>query len=225
MPKKGSHGFWKSNGLSAVYLALFLGAFGAQSLAGWLSYNEDQRSHSEPTLAYSSYWASAHFWQSVGENWESEFLQMGTYVLFTVFFFQKGSSESKDPDKEEEVDKEPDRRRLAKGVPWPVHGGGWIYGVYKHSLTLAFLILFLLSFALHAGAGVRKFNAEAGSHGQSPLTLAQYLVSAEFWFESMQNWQSEFLAVFSMVTLSIFLRQKGSPESKPLAAAHSETGK
>jgi hypothetical protein len=218
-------GFWKNNGLSAVLLALFLGTLGAQSLAGWLTYNEDRKTHSRPEVAYSSYLTTSHLWQSVGENWESEFLQMAAYVFLTVFLFQRGSSESKDPGKEEEVDKEPHRGRIPKDAPWPVHKGGWILAIYRHSLTLAFVLLFLLSFALHALSGARMFNEEALSHGQAALTLPQFLLSPEFWFESMQNWQSEFLAVFSMVTLSIFLRQKGSPESKPLAAAHSETGR
>lgn len=221
MAKKG---FLKSNGLSMVFLALFLGTLGAQSLAGWRTYNEDQKSHFQPGIGYASYLTTSHFWQSVGENWESEFLQMGAYVFLTVCLFQKGSSESKDPDKEEEVDQEPDRRRIPKDAPWPVHKGGWILAVYRHSLTLAFVLLFLLSFALHALAGAGKFNEEAITHGQPTLTLAQFVLSPEFWFESMQNWQSEFLAVFCMVTLSIFLRQKGSPESKPLATPHSETG-
>jgi hypothetical protein len=217
-------GFFRNNSLSAVFLALFLITLGGQSLAGWLAYNQDVRSHSGQEIAFASYLGNAHFWQALGENWESEFLQMGTYVLFTVFLFQRGSSESKDPD-EEEVDQEPDRKRIPKNAPWPVHAGGWIYGIYKYSLSLAFLLLFLLSFGLHAVAGAGKFNAEAVEHGQASSTLTQFMLSAEFWFESMQNWQSEFLAVFSMVTLSIFLRQKGSPESKSMSSAHSDTGR
>ncbi len=218
-------GFFRNNGLSVVFFALFLGTLAAQSLAGWLTYNEDQIIHSAPEVDFSSYLMRPHFWQAMGENWESEFLQMVAYVLLTAFLFQRGSSESKDPDKEEEVDQEPKRSRILKDAPWPVHAGGWVLGLYRYSLTWAFLLLFLLSFGLHACAGVRKFNEEAAQQGQALQTLSQFLLSPDFWFESMQNWQSEFLAIFAMITLSIFLRHKGSPESKPLMAPHSHTGR
>jgi uncharacterized protein DUF6766 len=224
-PKPKSKHFFKDNGLSLVFFGLFAACLAGQSLAGWLTYNNEQREHEEPGISYSGYLGNPHFWQAVGENWESEFLQMAAYVLLTVFLFQRGSSESKDPDKEEDVDKEPDPRHLPKDAPGPVRAGGFIHSLYRYSLTLAFVALFLVSFFLHALSGMGLYNAEELSHGQPAITLGRFLVSSEFWFESMQNWQSEFLAVFSMVVLSIFLRQKGSPESKPVAAAHSETGR
>lgn len=149
---------------------------------------------------------------------------MGVYVLFTVFLFQKGSSESKDPDKQEPVDDEPAQGAISPDAPRPEKAGGWARKLYRNSLTLAFMLLFLFSFLVHALSGVRKENQESLAHGEPSVTVWEFLTSSEFWFESMQNWQSEFLAVFSMVTLSIFLRQKGSPESKPVAAPHSETG-
>jgi hypothetical protein len=156
------------------------------------------------------------------ENWESEFLQMAVYVLLTVFLYQKGSSESKDPDEKAEVDREPDPRR--PGAPWPVRRGGMILSLYRNSLGIALSALFLLSFVLHAVGGAGEFNEERAQHGSEPLTVVQYLGTSRFWFESLQNWQSEFLSIGVMVVLSIFLRQQGSPESKPVDAAHGETG-
>ena len=225
MANRKSNRFFRDNGLSLVFFGLFAACLAGQSLAGWLTYNNEQREHGEPGISYSGYFGNPHFWQAVGENWESEFLQMAAYVMLTVFLFQRGSSESKDPDKEEDVDKEPDPRHLPKDAPGPVRAGGLIYGLYRYSLTLAFVALFLLSFILHAQSGERLYNAEELSHGRPAISLGRFMVSSEFWFESMQNWQSEFLAVFSMVVLSIFLRQKGSPESKPVAAPHYETGR
>lgn len=158
------------------------------------------------------------------ENWESEFLQMGLYVALTIFLYQKGSSESKDPDKQAEVDRDPRKSRNKKDAPWPVRKGGWVLSIYEHSLTLAFLILFLISFSLHALGGQRLFNEERQLEGEPPLSYFEFLGTSRFWFESFQNWQSEFLAIFAMVVLSIWLRQRGSPESKPVDAPHSETG-
>jgi hypothetical protein len=224
MRKGKTGGFFRDNGLSLAFLTLFLLSLSGQSLTGWRAFNASLGEHGEARISYPAYLGNPHFWGAVGENWESEFLQMGAYVLLTVFLFQRGSSESKDPDKQEKVDREPDLRRLPKDAPWPVRAGGLTYRLYRVSLSLAFLILFLLSFVLHACAGHRKQNAEGLSHGRPSQTLGEYVSSAEFWFESLQNWQSEFLAVLSMVVLSIFLRQKGSPESKPMGAAHSDTG-
>ena len=121
------------------------------------------------------------------------------------------------------MDREPSPRR--KGAPWPVRRGGWVLKVYQNSLSLAFFILFGLAFLLHASGGVRYYNDEQAMQGKREfLTLWQFMGTSEFWFQSLQNWQSEFLSVMSIVVLSIFLRQKGSPESKPVDAPDSETG-
>jgi hypothetical protein len=157
------------------------------------------------------------------ENWESEFLQMAVYVVLTAILFQKGSAESKDPEKQEEVDRHPDPRR--RGAPGPVRRGGWTLALYRHSLSLAFVALFALSLLLHAVGGAAEYNNEQTAHGQSErVSVVQYLGTSQFWFESLQNWQSEFLAIAAMVLLTIFLRQQGSPESKPVDSPHSETG-
>jgi hypothetical protein len=216
--------FLRCNGLSLVFLGLFLAALAGQSLAGWHEHNEEQREHGQPAVPYLEYLAGAHFWEATTENWESEFLQMGFYVVFTAFLFQRGSSESKDPDAEEDVDADP-FTSTRPDAPWPVKRKGWILRLYQHSLSLAFLLLFLTSFAGHAVSGAREQNADRLAHGEPPLSVLEYVGSSTFWFESLQNWQSEFLAVLAMVVLSIFLRQRGSPESKPVDAPHHETGR
>lgn len=156
------------------------------------------------------------------ENWESEFLQMGAFVLLTAFLRQKGSPESKGFH-DEEVDREPLPDR--PGAPWPVRRGGLALALYRNSLSIALLSLFLMSFLLHAAGGAEEYNSEQGTHGGPMVSVAGYMGTSRFWFESLQNWQSEFLAVLSIVTLSIVLRQHGSPESKPVHAPHGTTGK
>ena len=214
---------WRNNGLSITLFVLFLASLAGQSVAGHRHYNEEQRQHGEGTVTYAEYLRSPAFVEATAENWESEFLQMAFYVILTVFLFQKGSSESKDPDKKEPVDREPDPRR--KGAPWPVRRGGLVLHLYKNSLSLALFGLFLISFAAHAIGGAGDYNAEQQAHGrQVELSALAYMGTSRFWFESLQNWQSEFLAVLAIVVLSIWLRQAGSPESKPVDAPHSETG-
>ncbi|HUR95478.1 MAG TPA: DUF6766 family protein [Gemmatimonadales bacterium] len=221
MPARRS--FFRDNGLSMVLLALFLASFAGQVVAGYRRYNEEQREHGQPPRTVSGYLSTPAFLEATMENWESEFLQMAMYVLLTALLFQRGSSESKDPDKPEPVDRRPDPSR--PGAPWPVRRGGLALTLYQHSLALAFTSLFVLSFALHAAGGAGEYNEEQEEHGRSErVTTAQYMGSSRFWFESFQNWQSEFLSMAAMVVLTIFLRQRGSPESKPVDAAHSETG-
>jgi hypothetical protein len=217
--------FLRHNGLSLVFLGLFLAALAGQSVAGWHAHNQDQARHGEPPVGLGQYLAGAHFWEATTENWESEFLQMGFYVVLTAFLFQRGSSESKDPDQpEEDVDADPFASQRPD-APWPVKRKGWVLRIYQHSLSLAFLLLFLLSFAGHAVSGNREQNAERLAHGEPATSVFDFMTSSTFWFESLQNWQSEFLAVLAMVVLSIFLRQRSSPESKPVDAPHHQTGR
>ena len=204
-------------GLFAIFLF-------AQSITGLAVYNDDQREHGEATIRYSEYLRTGHFVEATFENWESEFLQMGAYVVFTVFLFQRGSSESKDPDKEEPVDEDPRQAKDRHDVPWPVRTGGLALKCYEYSLSIALLLLFLISFVLHAIGGASEYSQEQLAHGGQAVSTAEFLRTSEFWFQSFQNWQSEFLAVFSIVVLSVFLRQRGSPESKPVAAPHRKTG-
>jgi hypothetical protein len=216
--------FWRNNGLSLVLLALFVLLLAAQSVTGNLEANSDRAAHGLPPLSFMKYLTSAHFVEATMENWESEFLQMALFVILTAFIYQKGSAESKDPTADEEVDREPARSRRKANVPWPVRRGGWALKLYEHSLSLAFVFLFLVSFFFHGLGGSAEYNEEQILHGEPTVSALGYFGTSRFWFESFQNWQSEFLAIAAMVVLTIFLRQKGSPESKPVDAPHSETG-
>ena len=217
--------FLRDNGLSLVLFCFFFLTFiVGQTLAGHREYNSEQEDHGRPPVAYGEYLRSSHFLEATMENWESEFLQMFLYVVLTAFLYQKGSSESKDPEGTNEVDRDPRKSRNKKDAPWPVRRGGMILKLYENSLSLAFLLLFLVSFLLHAVGGAGEYNDEQVQHGGMPVSVGGYMLTSRFWFESFQNWQSEFLAIWSMVVFSIWLRQRSSPESKPVDAPHSETG-
>jgi hypothetical protein len=213
----------RDNGLSIALALLFLGCWAAQALSGWAVFNEGQAIHGAAPYGFAAYLTSSHFVEATAENWESEFLQMSLYVLLTVFLFQRGSAESKNPDERAEVDDEPSRAEIKPDAPWPVRRGGWVLGLYRWSLSFAFLALFALAFVVHAVSGARLSNADRVLHGKEPQTVLEFMTSSRFWFEATQNWQSEFLAVLSIVVLSIHLRQKGSPESKPVAMPHRQT--
>jgi hypothetical protein len=213
----------RENGLSIVLLSLFLVFWVGQSIAGHREHNTEQRDHGQPVISYGAYLRSAHFLEATAENWESEFFQMFGYVILTAFLYQKGSAESKKLGEPEPVDREP-RRRQGRKVPWPVRRGGWVLKLYEYSLSLALLLLFLISISLHAVSGTAAYNDDQASHGRSEsLSILQYASTSRFWFESFQNWQSEFLSIAAMVLLSIFLRQRGSPESKPVDSPHYQT--
>lgn len=214
---------FRENGLSIVLLVITLLTLLGNLITGWQVHNEELADYNQQPLGFWAYLQTGHCIESVFENWESEFLQMGLYVLLTVFLYQKGSSESKSPGESEEVDRHPSPSR--PGAPWPVRKGGWVLKLYQNSLSIAFFVLFGLAFWLHALGGVKEYNAENALKGKSEtLSLIQFMGTSDFWFQSFQNWQSEFLSVLSIVVLSIFLRQKGSPESKPVDAAHDQTG-
>jgi hypothetical protein len=202
--------FFHNHGLSVVLLLAFLVLWAAQSVTGFRVYQQEQQLHGQPAESYASYLTSGHFWQATGENWESEFLQMAAYVVLTTYLFQRGSAESHNPDDAEKLK----RDRESTQANW----------LYSNSLSLAFLGLFALSFSIHAAGGWREFNQERSEHGEPPASFGEFLADAEFWFQSFQNWQSEFLAVLSIVVLSIFLRQNGSPESKEMDASNWENG-
>jgi hypothetical protein len=220
-PARGLRRVLYENALSIVLVFAFLALWWAQTFTGWKTFNQDQQAHGRSAIGYLKYFTTGHFLEATAENWESEFLQMAAFVWLTVFLRQKGSPEAKGADDQpDEVDREPDPNR--PGAPWPVRRGGIWLALYSHSLTWAFLILFLISFFLHAAGGAREYSQEQLEHGQAGVTMLQFMGTSEFWFQSMQNWQSEFLAIAAMVILSIWLRQKGSPESKPVDAAHDD---
>jgi hypothetical protein len=216
--------FLRENSLSIVMFGLFFVFLLAQSLTGWRTANQENQEHHQPTESYVGYLGSGSFAEATFENWESEFLQMAGFVLLTVFLRQKGSPESKNLEGEEPVDADPNQASGRQGVPWPVRRGGLALAVYQNSLSLALVALFLMSFLFHALGGHAEYNQQQLEHGEAPVSLVGFMTSSQFWFQSFQNWQSEFLAVFSLTVLGIFLRQRGSPESKPVAAPHAETG-
>jgi hypothetical protein len=219
----------RDHSLSIVALVLFALCMVGQALAGRAEFNQEQRDHHEEPISMGAYLTSGHFGEATFENWESEFLQMAVFIALTAFLVQKGSAESRkppeEPDSEEQPeDERPEDHRRDPNAPWPVRAGGIYLAVYKRSLSLVLFILFAISFALHAVTGAVDYNQEARAHGGELLTTLQYLATSRFWFESLQNWQSEFLSVWAIAVFSIWLRQQGSPESKPVHAPYEQTG-
>ena len=213
-------GWLRNSKLAFACFAIFAILLVAQSLTGWRDRNNDAHDHHEPTISYSHYLTTGHFVEATFENWESEFLQMGAYIVLTVFLVQKGSAESKDPANEED---DPNSHVDDPDAPWPVRRGGIWLTLYKNSLLSAFVLLFIGSWIGHALGGAAEYNANGASHGQSAISVVEYIRTSSFWFQSFQNWQSEFLAVGAIVVLSIFLRQYRSSESKPVVASNAET--
>jgi len=214
----------RERGLLLANIGLFAVFFVAMAATGFQVYNSDQSEHGQPAVGLGSYLVSGDFLEATFENWESEFLQMGMYVVLTAFLFQKGSSESKPLDEPSPQDEDPRDARDQPDVPGPVRRGGWVLTLYENSLSIMFFVLFALSIALHAVGGADAYSSEELLHGGQAVSVWQYLGTSQFWFESMQNWQSEFLAIGVMVGASVYLRQRGSAESKPVAEPHSHTG-
>jgi len=210
----------RNNGLLLACLGLFGVFFVGMVVSGTAAYNDDQREHgSSQQLSVVQYLRTGDFVEATFENWESEFLQMGMYVVLTAFLYQRGSAESKPMDRRAPQDADPTASRPAGGVLERS-----LEKVYENSLAGAFFLLFFASMTLHALGGVRAFNQEGSEHGQPAISVWRYVTTAQFWFESMQNWQSEFIAVAAIVGLSVVFRQRGSAESKPVAARNDETG-
>lgn len=208
--------FLRDNGLTIALVAMFLFSVLGMIWSGHVAYNEELREHGSAAIGLSSYLTSGDFLSALFENWESEFLQMSAYVILTAMLFQRGSAESRDPDDPDRPDDDlaPTTRRRNPILSW----------LYSYSLGLALALLFLISFVLHWWASLAAVNEEAIRHGGEVQSLGSYLFDAQLWFESLQNWQSEFMSTAVLVVLSIFLRHKGSPESKPTGAPNSKTG-
>jgi hypothetical protein len=216
--------FLHDNALALLMLTLFVGFWAAQSVNGWQAANADNQTHHQPIETYLEYLTSGNFVESTAENWESEFLQMSAYIYLTSMLLQRGSPESKKPGGEEPSDEDP---RLARGrpdVPWPVRRGGLVLTVYEHSFALVLFVLFLACFTIHALGGTADYNQQQLAHSEATVSVLGFVTSSEFWFQSFQNWQSEFMVVGVVALLGIRLRQRGSPESKPVAASHQQTG-
>jgi len=221
MINKRKKSFLYNNSLSITFLLLAVITIVAQMFTGLHQYNNFLIEHQQNPIGIFQYFKSGHFIEATFENWESEFLQMTLFVWLTVFLRQKGSSESKQLSGKEDVDKQPKNHPHA---PWPVRKGGVILSVYKHSLSLSLMLLFVVSFSLHWYGSNKDFNEKQILEGKSTETMITYICNSRFWFESFQNWQSEFMSVFAIIFLSIYLREIGSPQSKPVDAPHSETG-
>lgn len=211
----------RDQSLTIVTLGLFLLFLSAQATTGHRVYNADQQEHQASTLSFASYLRSGHFVEATFENWESEFLQMGAYVFLTAFLVQRGSAESRDPDQGRESEED---EPLTVDSPWAAKQAVAIRFAYENSLPIVLFTIFGVCFLLHAWGGAMTYSQEQQTHGGSAVTTLEFMRTSQFWFESFQNWQSEFLAVGALVVLSIFLRQRGSPESKPVNASHSQTG-
>lgn len=204
-----------ANGLSLVMFGCFAIFLILQSIFGWHANNADLVGHNMPQESYLSYVFSGQFAEATFENWESEFLQMGFYVLLTAFLVQKGSAESKEIKTDHAGRAANSTSRTRRGI---------LERIYANSLAIALLGLFALSFVAHLAGGTAAFNEEQELHGGDRVNMLQFLRNSEFWFQSMQNWQSEFLAVGALIVLSIFLRQQGSSQSKKVGDPDSKTG-
>jgi hypothetical protein len=217
--------FVRENSLSLVFLLFFVLAVAGQAFAGWHDFNDQATAHQETTISLGRYLTSSSFGNALLENWQSEYLQFTLYILLTVWFVQRGSPESKEIGKEGgESDQEqlvgdharPDSPRWAKV-------GGLRTRLYANSLLIVMVSIWLLSWFGQSVTGWSQFNSDQITHHQPEVNWLGYLGTADFWQATLQNWQSEFLAVGSMAVLSVYLRQRGSPESKPVGAPHDAT--
>jgi hypothetical protein len=207
--------FLRDNGLTIVLAGLFLGTLVGMMFTGWSANNRDLADHGQPAIGLLTYLGTGVFLSAIFENWESEFLQMAAYVMLTAYLFQRGSAESRDPDEDEEQDTpHAGWRRRSAFAKW----------LWAHSLGIALALLFVGSFLGHWLASMAAANAEAAKHGGQQMGAVDYLLDPQLWFESFQNWQSEFMSTAVLVILSIFLRYHGSPESKKLKQPNEETG-
>jgi hypothetical protein len=212
-------GFFRDNGLSLVLGALFVASLIGQYVAGLSVLNEERLARGEALVPWTRYLLEPHFLSATFENWESEFLQMGIYVLLSAWLYQRGSAESQalpGDESPERVDEGP--------TPWPAARGGLWRRLYGQTLAAALLVLCVLSFLIHWRASWLQHLEQARAEGEPLPGFVRYLGESQFWFESCQNWQSEFVSVLAVVLLSIVLRQKDSPQSKAVEAPHRQTG-
>lgn len=218
--------FARDNSLSLAFGVLFLLVLVLQSIAGWHDHNAEQLAHDEDAISWLSYVTSSAFGVAVLENWQSEYLQFALFILFTVWLVQRGSPESKEPGKEGTESEREQRigRHAQSDSPLWARVGGMRTFVYSNSLLLLMGALWLGSWIGQSITGVVVFNQEQAEHGQGSVSWLEYLTRADFWERTLQNWQSELLAVGSMAIFAVYLRQRGSPESKPVGAAHESTG-
>ena len=214
---------FKDNGLTIALLTLFLVSIVGQWIAGWHVENEELLRHGRDSISLGAYTLDPSFVSSVFENWESEFLQMSAYVVLTAMLVQRGSAESRDPD-EPPRDSDLKGQSHKRGAPKILRAGRLARALYARSLGIALFTLFLISFVLHWQGSAAAAAEEAEQHGEKAVGALAYLGDPQLWFESFQNWQSEFLSTAVLIVLSIWLRQRESPESKAVAAPNESTG-
>ena len=216
----------RNSSLSLFFFVLFVGATIGQTIAGQKVFNEEALAHGGETISYWRYLVSSHFAEAMAENWQSEYLQFTLFILATVWLIQRGSNESKPP---EDAGRESDRKQLVgehaqRNSPRWARVGGWRTRLFSNSLLLVMLAVFFASWLAQSIAGRNEYNEEQRDHGEATVSWLGYLARSDFWEKTLQNWQSEFLAVGTMAVFTIYLRQRGSPESKPVGAPHNQTG-
>jgi hypothetical protein len=220
------HGVVRDNALGLAFGAVFLVTLVGQAVSGTADSNAQRVANGLPPASLLDYVTSSSFGVDVMENWQSEYLQFFLYIFATVWLVQRGSAESKEPgDEGPESDREQRMGAYARAdSPAWVRAGGWRSALYSRSLGLVMGALFLLTWAASSVAGWAAYNSEQLAERQDPVSWVGYLGEADFWNRSFQNWQSEMLAVGSMAVFAVYLRQRGSPESKPVGVSHAETG-
>jgi Domain of unknown function (DUF6766) len=217
--------FLRENGLGLFFGVAFLAALAGQAIAGHVAYNHEQLAHGGEAISLGRYLTSSDFGQAVTENWQSEYLQFTLFILLTVWLVQRGSPESKEIGEEgtESAREQRIGRHAEEGSPLWARVGGWRTALYSNSLLIVMGTIFLLSLFAQSVTGWTQYNDQQVQHHLAEISWWSYVGTSEFWEAALQNWQSEFLAVGSFAVLAVFLRQRGSPESKPVGAKHEET--
>jgi uncharacterized protein DUF6766 len=218
--------FLKENSLSLFFFAIFLAALIGQAIAGHSLFNQEQADHHEATVSFWTYVTSSSFGNAVTENWQSEYLQFALFALLTVWLLQRGSPESKEIDQagtESDEEQKVGRYSNSRSPLW-ARTGDIRTRIYENSLIIVMALIFFASWFAQSVTGWTEFNNEQAAHGGHAVSWLNYIGSSSFWEATLQNWQSEFLAVGSFAVLTVYLRQRGSPESKPVGAAHGATG-
>ena len=216
----------RDNALTLLFTALFVATLGAQGLVGHADFNHQQVAHQDAPISLGRYLTSSVFWVDVMENWQSEYLQFTLFILATVWLVQRGSTESKVPG-EQGLESNKDQQlgpHARHDSPAWARAAGWRYSLYSNSLVALMAVIWIGSWFAQAVCGRVEYNANQLDHQEAALSLLSYVGTSDFWNRTLQNWQSEFLAVGSMAVLSVYLRQRGSPESKPVTAPHEATG-
>jgi hypothetical protein len=218
--------FLKHNGLSIAFLVLFLAALTGQAIAGHADFNEEQVRHGDPEISLTRYLVSSDFGTAVMENWQSEYLQFTLFLLLTVWLLQRGSPESKELGK---AGRESDQQQKVgphaqQNSPRWAKVEGFRRTLYENSLLIVMGVIWIGTWFAQSVTGVTQYNSERLDHQMNAVGWWHYLGTPDFWEKTLQNWQSEFLAVGSMAILAVYLRQRGSPQSKPVGAPHSATG-